>query len=109
MVLMPNHNEEKIIRNYLDVDEVETINNALEFYAVCKIGSIDKGKVNRLLKMYPRNIQFFPDTPNEPTFRHLTKDLRDTLMKALGEYCGCEEAPDLENAYWLLHELKRIE
>jgi hypothetical protein len=106
---MPNHNEEKTWRNYLDVDEVETIYNALSSYIHLNPKSPDLDNARKLLKIYPRNEQFVPDTPEESTFKHLDSSLRDTLKKVLREYCGYKTAPDLENAFWLLHELERAE
>jgi hypothetical protein len=106
---MPNHKEEKMWRNYLDIDEIKTICNALSSYIYVNPKSPDLNNVRRLLKIYPPNKQFFPDTPEEYTFKHLDSGLRDTLKKALREYCGSKKAlPDLENAFWLLHELERV-
>ena len=107
---MPKPNEDKTIRNYLDVGEVETIYNALSTYSMCNptLPEDEKENVRKLLKIFPLNQQYFPDNPDDPVFKFLTPRLKSTLNKALGEYCGCKGAPDLENVYYLLAELNKI-
>jgi hypothetical protein len=85
--------------NYLDFDEIKTINNALNNYR-------GHSEIRDwLLEKYPENKEFFYDTEN--AFDDLPVTSKHTLRKALIDYTEQKPSPkELENVEMLLLELE---
>lgn len=85
---------------YLDVDEVETINNALNYY----VKRHSDKNVRKLLRILPLN-RTYDYTSGKP-FDEFAPHFKDTLRNALNDYCNQSPAPqDLPNAQKLLSDL----
>lgn len=82
--------------------EVETINNALNYYM--KNHHADTN-VKKLLKIFPLTQNYHHES--KKPFDELVSHFKDTLKKALDDYCKQSPQPqDLENALKLLANLQ---
>lgn len=90
--------------DYLDFDEVECINKALEQYRkeVQEIRVIEN--IDKLFKIFPRKKQYFFDTKNP--FNKFKPEYRELLKKALTAYCS-KSPPDLPIAMEIVKYLQQ--